>query len=277
MKTLTTLILSTMSSVMIAQIPNASFETWSGGNPVGWYTGNSIFPGTTTQSSNAQAGSSSASLNSVSGLGGFVGTGVTTDQYFINSGNPPALNGWYILNTNGGDDVQVIVSSKCSTGVNGGATTTLSAATSVYKQFSVCWTYGVNCTADSASIFFDLTNPGGGGVTHSGSYALIDDLTFGPCTSGIDEVESDVTLEPSYPNPANEYCNLIYSLPNAATVNVALYDLSGRKVMNILNNTNQTDGRYKIPVDVRGLANGVYIYTITVDGLPYSQKLTVVK
>ncbi len=47
--------------------------------------------------------------------------------------------------------------------------------------------------------------------------------------------------------------------------------------MDLLNNTNQTPGRYKLPVDVHTLASGVYAYTITVDGVAYTQKLLVAK
>src|ERR1700719_985484 len=103
MKTLTTLFFSVLGTALFAQIPNASFETWSGGNPTQWVTGNGIFPGTTTQSSTAHAGSSAAKLNSLGGLGGFVETTNASDPFFYNSGNPGALNGWYILNSVGGD------------------------------------------------------------------------------------------------------------------------------------------------------------------------------
>lgn len=276
MKVLTTLFLSAISSFMFAQIPNPSFENWSSGNPDQWTTGNNLLPGTTTQSSNAYAGSSAVSLNNVGGFGGFVSTETITDEYFINSGNPAALNGWYILNSVGGDELQVIVATKCSSGDNGAATANITTATAVHKQFSVCISYGNSCTSDSASIGLYLVNQNI--MTNAGSYVIVDDLSFGVCTAtGVDAIKNEVVLDPSYPNPANTICNIIYYIPNSATVNVSLYDISGRKVMNILNNTNQTSGRYKIPVDLQTLANGVYFYTIAVDGVPYSQKLVVAK
>jgi hypothetical protein len=46
-------------------IPNNSFENWSGGEPVGWWTTNEHRPGSVTQSSDAQLGSFSVKLNKV--------------------------------------------------------------------------------------------------------------------------------------------------------------------------------------------------------------------
>jgi hypothetical protein len=279
MKTLTTLFLTAVSSVMLAQtIPNASFETWSVGNPAGWYTLNLYETGSVTQSSNAYSGSSAASLNSVlvgsTYVGGFLQSNTLTDGFFSYPGNPAALNGWYILNSVGGDMFEVEVLTKNSAD-NGAALKNISTSTSVYKQFSACINYSSG-TADSAEIVLDLTNTGG--ATHAGSYVIVDDLSFGSCTpTGIEDINNTVALEPSYPNPASTICNIIYSIPSSSTVHVALYDLSGRMVMNILDNTNQTPGRYKIPVNVHTLANGVYVYTITVDGVPYTQKLVVAK
>ena len=115
------------------------------------------------------------------------------------------------------------------------------------------------------------------GNTHNGSYALVDDLSFGSCLAGIENISNNVTLESAYPNPASTICNIIYSIPVVSSVSIALYDLSGRKVMELLSNSNQTPGRYKLPVDVHALANGVYAYTITANGVPYTQKLVVAK
>jgi hypothetical protein len=278
MKIITTLFCIAFSGIAFAQIPNASFETWNGGNPTQWTTGNSIAAGSATQSSDAYSGNYAVSLNSISGIGGFVETGDGVDGYFLNSGNPVALNGWYILNSVGGDEFVVLLSTKCPTvSSNGSTNSKYLTSTAVYKEFFACITYNNSCTADSASILLSLTNPSGDGSTHSGSYVIIDDLSWGACTTGVDDIKNTVDLEPSYPNPASDVCNIIYSIPNTATVSVSLYDVSGRKVMDILNNANQTTGRYKIPLDVRTLANGVYIYTITVDGVPYSQKLAVAK
>lgn len=276
MKTLTTLLFTAIGSALLSQIPNPSFENWTSGNPDNWLSSNVINAGTVTESNTAHAGSHAVQFNVVSGNGGGVSTGNLISQYIANAGNPVALNGWYILNSVSHDALEMLSFTKLANNTtNGGAGINDSVTTLVYKQFSACYTY-TGGTADSIEIAFQLVNAALGGA-HAGSYVILDDLSFGACISAVDDIKGNVTLEDAYPNPANDVCNIIYSIPGTSTVCVSLFDLSGRKVMNILNNTNQTYGRYKIPVDVRTLANGVYIYTITVDGVPYSQKLSVVK
>lgn len=282
MKTLTTLFLTALSSVMLAQIPDAGFENWTGGTPNGWYDLNSIYPGGSLQSSNFHTGASSLELdasNAVGGhrYGGFVETGSLGSPYFPTGvgTTPAALTGWYELNPVAGDELEIAVITIHGGAINGGGNLKDTGSVAIWKQFTLCIT--ASSTADSASIFFDLLNSSGRDTIHNGTTAFIDDIAWGACTAGIDNINNDVTLEPSYPNPANNICNIIFSLPGTSTVSVALYDLNGRKMMGLMDNTNLTSGRYKIPVDVRTLANGVYFYTILVDGVPYTQKLVVTK
>jgi hypothetical protein len=275
MKKLTTLLLTAMSSIMLAQIPNPSFETWSSGDPTGWFTANDILPGYIIQSSNAYAGTSAVKIICQYNAGGFLWTGTEGDIYFVNAGNPGALNGWYILNSVGGDYLEITAGTKAGSSSNGAGTNKLSNSTAVYKQFSVCMNY-TSGTADSATIEIQIANSAG--TTNASTYAIVDDLSFGTCTPmGVEDINSNVTLEAAYPNPASTTCNIIFSIPSSANVNVSIYDLSGRKILSALENTVLSDGRYKVPVDVTKLANGVYAYTITVDGVPYTQKLVVAK
>ncbi len=134
--------------------------------------------------------------------------------------------------------------------------------------------YGHTCTADSAFIVMGLVDSNTG-TTHSGSYAIVDDLSLTP--AGINEISNNIALEKAYPNPASNICNIVYSIPSSANVSVSLYDISGRQVQNLLTDTQLPRGRYKIPVDVTGLNSGIYIYRVVVNDEAYSQKLTVAK
>jgi hypothetical protein len=279
MKKLTTIFLSLVSTAIMAQIPNPSFENWTSGVPNGWNVLTFYLTGSVTESSSAHAGSHSVSLNSVLFstyyLGGFVQTGPSTgDYYFANSGNPTAVNGWYQLTTSGGDFFTGAVTAKSGASAIGAGSAQFTTATAVWKQFSICVSYTTG-TADSLSIQLELANSGG--YTHSGSFALVDDLSFGSCLTGVDDITKDVSIETAYPNPSSSICNVIYSLPSDAHVTVNLYDMSGRKVKNLLEDTYQTDGRYKLPVDVSSLANGLYFCNIVVNGQTYSQKISVLK
>lgn len=71
--------------------------------------------------------------------------------------------------------------------------------------------------------------------------------------------------------------NIIYTIPLTCLVNIMLFDECGRKVLDILENTEQTPGRYKIPLNVSNLSNGVYIFAVTAGEQTSSQKLTIVR
>jgi len=289
MKKLTTLFLVAFSSVMLAQIPGPCFATWSGGinnSPAGWESSNIIVANSASMSGTVHGSCvTSAALNSVlNGSSYYGGSLVTYDGtnhsiYFPTGGTQTALNGWYQLTSVSGDEfLASIVTKTAHNNANGAGAKIYSTSTAVWKQFSVCIVVD-SSTMDSAAIYFNLDNSRGHDTTHNGSLLTIDDLSFGSCiATGIDEVNNNnVILEEAYPNPANGICNIIFSLPCSSTVNVSIYDLSGRKVLTPLENATLSDGRYKVPVDVTNLANGIYEYTLTVNGMPITQKLVVAK
>src|SRR5579862_7924802 len=79
-----------------AQIPNAGFENWSGGLPVGWWGVNS--PDTLfVQSSDAHSGSSALRMNVAGGgitYGGYLFSGDSADIFFQSAPLPaPSMAG----------------------------------------------------------------------------------------------------------------------------------------------------------------------------------------
>src|SRR5271156_2016234 len=107
MKKLTTLFLVAFSSVMLAQVPNPCFSTWSAtpSSPMAWQSSNFIVNGSVQEAFDIYGSCpTSAELNSVDtghGIyaGIYYGGGLVTwdghTVYFHNAGNPVALNGWY--------------------------------------------------------------------------------------------------------------------------------------------------------------------------------------
>lgn len=85
-------------------------------------------------------------------------------------------------------------------------------------------------------------------------------------TLSIDTIESKgITV---FPNPATEFVDI--QLPSTFTrLNSALYDLNGRKVKEFA--TNSTT------IDVRDLAEGVYVLNIEVDDLVLNKKIVIQK
>jgi len=278
MKNIILFVLTLLGTSAMAQIPDPDFENWSGGEPVGWSTVNSSIPGSTTQSGNAHSGSYSAQLNSVQiatfYMGGSVLSANSSTGYFYNAGSPAALHGWYMLNSVGGDYISIDAVDVCANdSAHGAGAESITTSSSVWKEFTVCMTYANSCPGDSFSILIWLTNPAT--YTNAGSYARIDDLSFGSCVTGIDEVINNVSLESVYPNPARGVCNVIYAVPAESIVNLDIYDLSGRRVLNVLNGSYQSPGRYKVPVDVNTLTNGMYLCTLVVNGQAFNQKFVI--
>src|SRR5579862_2732216 len=202
-----------------AQIPNAGFENWSGGLPVGWWGVNS--PDTLfVQSSDAHSGSSALRMNVAGGgitYGGYLFSGDSADYLFPISSPPGALYGWYIGNiVDSGDMLTVnstIYSGIYALAINGQIGVT--EPTAVYKQFIINYTYNpleTNQGNDSASIEFGIQNQTSNFLSQN-SYFIIDDLSFGDSvsTTGIYPVIANAALEQCIPNPASGNVNVIYT------------------------------------------------------------------
>ena len=95
----------------------------------------------------------------------------------------------------------------------------------------------------------------------------------------VTEVEDDsgnipvnFSLSQNYPNPfskgsgGNPTTTVKFQLPEQAVVKIALYDILGRKVKEIFNQSEEA-GTYKLQLDGNGLGSGVYILQMNADGV----------
>ena len=72
-------------------------------------------------------------------------------------------------------------------------------------------------------------------------------------------------LSGNYPNPFNPTTNLVFDLPEDATMRVAVYDLLGRQVM-ALNAVEVSAGAGRqVQLDASSLASGTYVYRVQAD------------
>lgn len=88
----------------------------------------------------------------------------------------------------------------------------------------------------------------------------------------------------NYPNPFNPYTRILFNLSKRANVKIKLYDVSGREVATLINEIR--DAGYNQFVDLRasalnggkGIASGIYFYTMLVDDeFIESRKMALVK
>jgi len=91
----------------------------------------------------------------------------------------------------------------------------------------------------------------------------------------------EMALHANYPNPFNPRTTIHYSLPQAMSVRLVIYDVSGRLVRKLVDRVQDAgdravswDGR-----DERGLSvgSGVYIYRLEAGGTTLARKMSLLK
>ncbi len=78
-----------------------------------------------------------------------------------------------------------------------------------------------------------------------------------------DDYEQSYFLAQNYPNPFNPYTTIEYTVLHKSYVSLAVYDLLGRKVTDLVNEV-KSAGSYKIRFNGYRISSGVYLYKLTV-------------
>lgn len=84
-------------------------------------------------------------------------------------------------------------------------------------------------------------------------------------------------LKQNFPNPFNPSTTISFNLPEAETVSLVIYDLSGKEVSRILNNEFLNAGYHNNKFTASGLSSGIYIYRIQAGSFIQSKKLVLMK
>lgn len=90
------------------------------------------------------------------------------------------------------------------------------------------------------------------------------------------ERNTDYVLDQNYPNPFNNQTTLEYALTGTSDVLLEVYGTTGQLISTLVDEE-QGEGRYSINYNAAGLASGVYLYRIIVDGKANTRKLLLVK
>ncbi len=93
---------------------------------------------------------------------------------------------------------------------------------------------------------------------------------------GSQELPSAVTLGQNYPNPFNPTTIISYQLPESSHVTLDVFDMSGRRVANLVEGQVQA-GSHQIIFDGSNLSSGVYVYRLQAGSTVLSKKLTLIK
>jgi hypothetical protein len=93
---------------------------------------------------------------------------------------------------------------------------------------------------------------------------------------GYVEIPNYYSLAQNYPNPFNPYTIIKYSVPKAVNVKLTVYDILGKEVAVLVNETKQP-GFYEAEFNASGLATGVYFYKIEAGKFNSVKKMMLVK
>ncbi len=106
-------------------------------------------------------------------------------------------------------------------------------------------------------------------LTQSGNYTYrLKQVDYDGSSSFSNEVEVDLanpavfSLDQNYPNPFNPSTSISFSLPEASSVKIVVYDVLGNKITELLNG-NLALGYHKLNFDAGKLNSGLYLYTIS--------------
>ena len=78
-------------------------------------------------------------------------------------------------------------------------------------------------------------------------------------------------------NPLSHEIKVLFHLSGAPRISLALYNLSGQKVMQLINNKSMKQGSHTIAVDNAGLSKGAYILRFQVDDSFYNKKMLIIQ
>ena len=94
-------------------------------------------------------------------------------------------------------------------------------------------------------------------------------------------VPGNFELNQNYPNPFNPATKIDFSVPELSDVNISVYDINGRLVNTLMNNT-LTSGTYSVTWngdDMNGssVSAGIYMYNLTSGDVSITSKMVLVK
>lgn len=126
-----------------------------------------------------------------------------------------------------------------------------------------------------------VSGEGGGGVTHELIY-FRDHLgnEYGEAvnvsTPPTPEVPQRAALLANYPNPFNPTTTIPYELAQAGHVRLEVYDMLGRRVALLVNETRQS-GQHSAVFEAANLPSGLYITRLQTADQVFTQKMMLVK
>jgi hypothetical protein len=263
----------------LAQIPNGGFESWSGGNPEGWWTSNITTPNI-TQSSDAHSGSSAVRGEVIMTTGGkiipILISGLIGGHGFPISERYASLTGYYKLSVITTENLSVLaVPYKNGQAIGAGGSQFFVA--SAYTMFAVPIYYSSGETPDSCQISITIGN--NSEPVNVGAYFIVDDLvlqTVSDLSVLVQSNPADFVLEQNYPNPFNPSTTTQLSIPERSFVTLEIFNALGEK-MTTLVSKELNAGNHKYDWSPETQPGGIYFYKLSTNNFQQTKKLVLLK
>jgi hypothetical protein len=105
-------------------------------------------------------------------------------------------------------------------------------------------------------------------------------VDFQSTITGVAQTSSMIPIRyelyQNYPNPFNPSTTINYDLPKQSKVKLVMYDILGREVTTLVNETKNA-GRYQVIWNANRFASGVYFYRLQADAFTETKKLMIIK
>ncbi len=87
---------------------------------------------------------------------------------------------------------------------------------------------------------------------------------------------TEFSLDQNYPNPFNPSTNIQFSLPEASSVKLVVYNLLGQEVATLFNGVMEA-GTHKVNFDAANLNTGLYVYKLEANDFVATKKMMLMK
>ncbi len=101
-------------------------------------------------------------------------------------------------------------------------------------------------------------------------------LTSIKVEENVNAIPVNFELSQNYPNPFNPNTTIKFSLPEAASIKLVVYNILGQQVSELVNDF-KSAGTYTVNWNAENLSSGIYIYRLESGNFSISKKMTLLK
>ena len=94
--------------------------------------------------------------------------------------------------------------------------------------------------------------------------------------SYVNNIPASFELSQNYPNPFNPSTKIVYTVAEAANINLTVYNILGQQVAQLENGFKNV-GTYEVTFDAENLPSGLYLYTLETGSTRITKKMTLLK